>query len=272
MSDLTLTPIIKPFTASFTPPGSKSLTNRALVLAAMARGESELSNCLFADDTLVMIDSLERLGFKLKIDRAAHRIAVHGADGTIPSSQAELFCGNSGTSIRFLTALCGLGRGQYRLDGIARMRQRPIGQLVEMLRNLGVRIGHLEAEGFAPLEILADGLPGGLVRFGAAQSSQFLSAVIQICPYARNEVLVDLEGGQTSWPYVAMTMRLMDHFGVTPELHRDKVSGQPRQIAVPKGHYLGSQYAVEPDASNASYFLAAAALHAGSKITINGLG
>jgi len=272
MSDLTLIPVNKPFSTAFTPPGSKSLTNRALVLAAMAKGESELTNCLFADDTTVMLDSLDRLGFKLDIDRAAHRVVVHGGGGAIPSDEAELFCGNSGTSIRFLTALCGLGRGHYTLDGIPRMRQRPIGQLVEMLKNLGVRISYLEKAGFPPIEVLADGLPGGLVRFGAAQSSQFLSAVIQVCPYARNEVLVDLEGGQTSWPYVAMTMRLMDHFGITPELHRDKVNGRPKEIAIPKGHYLGNPYAVEPDASNASYFLAAAALHPGSKVTINGLG
>src|SRR5262245_42263939 len=118
MSDLTLNPLNRPFSAKFTPPGSKSLTNRALVLAAMAKGQSELSNCLFADDTLVMLDSLGKLGFKLEIDRPARRVVVHGRGGTIPNPDAELFCGNSGTSIRFLTALCALGRGRYTLDGI----------------------------------------------------------------------------------------------------------------------------------------------------------
>ncbi|HEX2973918.1 MAG TPA: hypothetical protein VHP11_16415, partial [Tepidisphaeraceae bacterium] len=205
MSDLTMEPIKKAFTAELTPPGSKSLTNRALVLAAMASGRSEISNCLFADDTHVMIESLGRLGFELEVDRASGVIVVNGAGGKVPAQAAELFCGNSGTSIRFLTALCALGKGRYVLDGIPRMRQRPIGQLVDLLRNLGVRIEYLMQEGYPPVEVLADGVPGGLARFEQAQSSQFLSAVLQVCAYARHEVKIDLEGEQTSWPYVAMT-------------------------------------------------------------------
>src|SRR6267142_1181424 len=113
---------------------------------------------------------------------------------------AELYCGNSGTSTRFLTAMCATGRGKYLIDGNARMRQRPIGQLVGMLRNLGARINYTMNDGFPPLEILADGLPGGMVRFGDAESSQYLSAALLACPYARNEVHIDLEGQQTSWP------------------------------------------------------------------------
>ena len=272
MSDVTLQPVSRPFSATFTPPGSKSLTNRALVLAALADGTSELTNCLFADDTLVMIDSLQRLGFTLDVDRAANTIRVHGQGGKIPASEAELFCGNSGTSIRFLAALCALGRGRYGLDGIPRMRQRPIGQLVEMLHNLAVRINYREQEGFPPIEVVADRLAGGTARFGNAQSSQFLSAVIQVCPYARIEVRIDLEGAQTSWPYIAMTMQLMDHFGVTPELMRDKLTGDPQRIVIPQGIYRPTDYLVEPDASNATYFLAAAAMHKGSKVTITGLG
>src|SRR5256885_9714651 len=111
-----------------------------------------------------------------------------------------------------------------------------------------------------------------MVRFSDAESSQFLSAALLACPYARNEVRVDLEGQQTSWPYVAMTMQLMDHFAVTSELYRDPRTGLPKQIHVPRGEYKAADYEVEPDASNASYFLAAAALHPGSKITIRGLG
>jgi 3-phosphoshikimate 1-carboxyvinyltransferase len=272
MSDVNLQPVRKPFTAEFTPPGSKSLTNRALVIAALAGGPSRLSNCLFADDTQVMIESLGRLGLKLEIDKNSAQIVVQGAAGKIPNPQADLYCGNSGTSTRFLTAMTAVGRGKYVLDGNARMRQRPIGQLVDMLRNLGVRIQYLMEQGFPPLEVLADGLPGGMVRFADAESSQFLSAALLACPYARNEVRIDLEGQQTSWPYVAMTMQLMDHFGSTPELFRDPRTGLPRQIHVPRGGYHGTDYEVEPDASNASYFLAAAALHPGSKITIRGLG
>jgi 3-phosphoshikimate 1-carboxyvinyltransferase len=226
---------------------------------------------LFADDTLAMLDGLARLGFGIEIDRAGQSVRVQGRGGVIPSSEAELFCGNSGTTIRFLTALCSLGAGRFKLDGIPRMRQRPIGQLVEMLRNLGARVGYLMEEGFPPLDVFADALPGGLLRFDGGQSSQFLSAVLLVSPYARHEVRIDLTGRQSSWPYVAMTMRLMDEFGCTPHVVPDP-DGRPRRIIVPRESYAGREYAIEPDASNASYFLAAAALHPGCKVTIEGLG
>ena len=272
MSEVRLHVVKRPFTAELCPPGSKSLTNRALVLGALAEGSTELRNCLFAADTLVMIEALKRLGFDLRVNRAQSTIVVHGQAGRIPAASVDLFCGNSGTSMRFLTAVCALGHGRFVLDGVLRMRQRPIGQLVGLLRNLGVRVNCLMNEGFPPVEVLGDGLPGGIARFGSAQSSQFLSAVLQIAPLARNEVRIDLEGEQTSWPYVAMTMQLMDHFGVMSEVLLDKVTGQPRMIAVPQGKYRGGAYTVEPDASSASYFLAAAALHGGSEVTIHGLG
>jgi 3-phosphoshikimate 1-carboxyvinyltransferase len=272
MSDLSIQPIPAPFSATITPPGSKSLSNRALVLAAMSDGPCELSNILFADDTRVMLDSLLKLGFEVTIDEPAARVRVVGAGGSIPKSDAELFCGNSGTTIRFLTAFCALGNGRYILDGIPRMRQRPIGQLVDLLRNLGVRIEYLENDGFPPIRIHAHNLPGGIVRYPAAASSQYLSAILQASPYARNEIRIDLDPNQTSWPYAAMTMQLMDHFDVIPELLRDPKTQQPKQIVIPRGRYRAADYAVEPDASNASYFLAAAAISPGSKVTIEGMG
>src|SRR3954452_8148438 len=137
MSDVTLQPITKPFTATITPPGSKSLTNRALVLAALADGVCDLSNVLFADDTHVMLEGLTKLGFHLVIDHDARTVRVHGRGGQIDRDHAEIFCGNSGTTIRFLTALCALGQGSFTLDGVPRMRQRPIGALSGMLKNLG---------------------------------------------------------------------------------------------------------------------------------------
>jgi 3-phosphoshikimate 1-carboxyvinyltransferase len=272
MSDLRLDPISQPFKAPITPPGSKSLTNRALVLAALAGGDCTLSNVLFADDTLVMFDGLRKLGFRLDIDEANRAVTVKGLGGKIPSNSAELFCGNSGTTIRFLTALASLGKGEFTLDGIARMRQRPIGALASVLKNLGVRLRFGEKDGYPPVTVLADGLPGGICRYGSEASSQFLSAVLQVAPYARNEVRVDLEPNQTSWPYVAMTMQLMDRFGVTPELIRDPLTGEPKTIIIPPGVYHPTQYPVEPDASNASYFLGLAAIHPGAKTTIEGLG
>src|ERR1041385_7932864 len=136
MSDLTLSPIRAPFRASLAPPGSKSLTNRALIIGALGDGVTELTNVLFADDTLVMLECLGKLGFHLDIARDRHTVHVHGRSGQIPKTTAELFCGNSGPSIRFLAALCSLGHGTYTLDGVARMRQRPIGDLIDMLKNL----------------------------------------------------------------------------------------------------------------------------------------
>jgi 3-phosphoshikimate 1-carboxyvinyltransferase len=272
MGDVTIEPLSGPFTAVVRPPGSKSLTNRALVLASLAKGSSTLGNVLFADDTRVMLEGLSRLGFTISIDAAACIVGVSGAGGALPAAEAELFCGNSGTTIRFLTALCSLGHGRYRLDGVERMRQRPIGELVNGLNNLGVRTEYAGQVGFPPVIVDADGIAGGLLTYGTAASSQFLSAVAMISPFARHEVRIELEGRQTSWPYVVMTMRLMDEFGVTPELIRDPITSEPRCIVIPRGVYHAVDYAVEPDASNATYFLAAAAINPGSKVTIQGLG
>jgi 3-phosphoshikimate 1-carboxyvinyltransferase len=270
VSDVTLIPIDRPFRATITPPGSKSLTNRALILAALADGVSELTNVLLADDTLVMLDGLRKLGFE--IIQKDNSVTVTGRGGRIEAKSADLFCGNSGTTIRFLSALCAIAKGTYTLDGVPRMRQRPIHELAILLRNLGTRVEFMEAEGHPPLRITADGLAGGILKYGAAASSQFLSAVLMVSPFARHEVRVDLEGQQTSWPYVAMTMRLMDQFGHTPELLRDPKTGDPRQIIISRGGYVATKYPVEPDASNAAYFLAAAAVHPGSAVTITSLG
>jgi 3-phosphoshikimate 1-carboxyvinyltransferase len=273
MQQLRIEPISCPFDVEFTPPGSKSLTNRAMVLAALSSGPCRLDNALFADDTRVMIDGLQRLGFDVQADEAAKAITIRGEGGRIPAPKASLFCGNSGTTIRFLTALCAAaGRGRYMLDGVPRMRQRPIGALVAMLRNLAGRIQFDAAEGYPPLTLDSKGLAGGLARYGSEVSSQYLSAVLQVAPYARSEVQIDLEGPQTSWPYVAMTTRLMHEFHVTSELETDRITGEPRRLIVPNGVYRREQFAIEPDASNATYFLALAAIHEGAKVTINGLG
>jgi 3-phosphoshikimate 1-carboxyvinyltransferase len=272
MDEMRIEPLTKPFTSTITPPGSKSLTNRALILAALAQGDCELSNVLFADDTHVMLDALIQLGFKLDIDETNCAVRVHGGGGAIAAREADIFCGNSGTTIRFLTAFCGVGRGTYRFDGVPRMRKRPIGPLVQMLGNLGVRIDYLDEAGFAPLVVHGDGIAGGIARYGSEQSSQFLSAAIMAAPYARHEVRIDLEGPQTSWPYVAMTTQLMDTFGVTAELIRNGRTGLPEHLVVPRGVYQPTSYAIEPDASNATYFLAAAAVHPGAKVTVEKLG
>ncbi|MBV8782239.1 MAG: 3-phosphoshikimate 1-carboxyvinyltransferase, partial [Phycisphaerae bacterium] len=272
MNSRSIQPATAPFHATIAPPGSKSLTNRAMVLAALAKGKCTLRNVLFADDTKVMIDGLRRLGFQLDVDQDALAVSIHGRGGEILAKSADLFCGNSGTTIRFLAAMCAIGHGTYTFDGIPRMRQRPIGPLMDLLKNLGVRSEYLGEAGYPPVRILPRGMAGGIARYGAEQSSQFLSAVIMAAPYARHEVRIDLHGEQTSWPYVAMTMQMMDHFGTTPELIRDHNTAQPQLLIVPREPYRAVDYDVEPDASNATYFLAAAAINSGSSVTIRGLG
>ena len=273
MSDVAVEPITGPINATLTPPGSKSLTNRALVLSALAEGECELSNVLFADDTLVMLECLGKLGFDVNIERPALRVTVGGMGGKIPRDRAELFCGNSGTTIRFLTAAyCAEAAAITTSTASRACGSGRSAQLVDLLKNLGGRLEYVMEPGFPPVNVIADGLPGGLIKFGGAQSSQFLSAVLQVAPYARHEVRVDLEGKQPSWPYVAMTMRLMDQFRSTPHLIRDTLTGEPRQIIIPQDPYVATDYAIEPDASNAAYFLAVAAIHPGSQVTIRNLG
>jgi 3-phosphoshikimate 1-carboxyvinyltransferase len=273
MERLTLTPFEKPFRAKLSPPGSKSLTNRALVMAVLADGPCTVSNVLVADDTVVMMDNLRRLGFTLDASADGKTLTIQGLGSRIPMEQAELFCGNSGTTIRFLTALCALGRGVYTLDGVARMRQRPIGALTGMLKSLGVAATHAPgSDGYPPVQVMGNGLPGARISYGSEVSSQYLSAVLMVAPYAQNEVQVDLVGPQTSWPYIAMTMQLMDTFGVTPELMRDKTTGVPSRIIVPQERYAKTDYTVEPDASAATYFLATAAVRQGASVTIENLG
>jgi 3-phosphoshikimate 1-carboxyvinyltransferase len=272
MSDRVLQPVARTFTATISPPGSKSITNRALVLAALAAGRSTLSNVLFADDTRLMLEALRQLGFDIDVHESRFQIIIAGKAGAIPAPAAQLFCGNSGTTIRFLTALCSLGRGEYILDGIERMRQRPIGELADMLKHFGVRTRFLEKPGFPPILVHADQLPGGNISVGPVQTSQFLSAVLMASPYARHEISINLLGQQPSWPYVGVTMQMMDEFGLTPELIRDPQTQEPKRIIIPQGHYTGRAYSIEPDASNATYFLSAAAIHPGAKVTIKGLG
>ncbi len=265
-----------PFEVSLRPPGSKSLTNRALLLAALAKGPSKLSGVLFADDTRRMLEALGGLGFKLQIDEAARTVAVKGKAGSIPATEADLQLGNAGTAVRFLTAALCLGLGEYTLDGIERMRQRPIGELVDPLRELGADIEYLGKDGFPPLKIVAEppGLTGGLIELEPTLSSQFVSALLMIGPYLQQGLEIEFEGPITSLPYVKMTLNLMKQFGATFEADRGY-----RAIHVPPGRYRAYDYPIEPDASNASYFLAAAAVVSGtaghpggSRCRIQGLG
>src|SRR4051812_20662909 len=154
------------------PPGSKSITNRALICAALAEGVSQLTGALDSEDTRVMIDGLRRLGIEVESHDAGTRLLVHGAAGEIPALEADLFCGNSGTTVRFLAALATLGHGSFRLDGVDRMRQRPIGDLLEALNQLGAQLRSENGDNCPPVVVHANGLPGGIAKIRGDISSQ----------------------------------------------------------------------------------------------------
>ncbi|MFH0981148.1 MAG: 3-phosphoshikimate 1-carboxyvinyltransferase [Planctomycetota bacterium] len=280
MCALTLRPASGPLDAVVRVPGSKSITNRALMIAALAHGKSRLTDALLADDTQRMLDALRRLGLQVATDPDAGTIDIVGYAGHLPASEAELDCGNSGTTMRFCTALCALGFGEYVLDGTARMRERPIGGLVEALRTLGTPVSYLGEEGYPPLRLCARGLKGGEVYFDSPPSSQWVSALLMAAPGARSDVMLAVEGPLVSEPYVRMTLAVMDAFGVAtldrvetsePQPSARVVHASARYIVAAPQYYQARDYAIEPDASNASYFLAAPAV-AGGQVTVEGLG
>jgi 3-phosphoshikimate 1-carboxyvinyltransferase len=246
-------------------PGSKSLTNRALIVAALADGATTLTGALDSEDTRVMVDSLQRLGIAVAHDPLAATLGVTGCGGTIPAEQANLFVANSGTSLRFLTALATLGRGTYTLDGSPRMRQRPVADLLSALAGLGADLRSDLGTGCPPVTVHAGGLDGGFAFVKGNVSSQFLSGLLMALPYARETTTVEVEGALVSRPYVAMTLAVMEAFGVRVENRKF------RRFDVRPGRYRGRVYAIEPDASAASYFFAAAAITGGT-VTVEGLG
>lgn len=237
-------------------PGSKSLSNRALVVAALATGRTLLEGTLSAEDTEVMKESLRRLGFS--VEEQGDRIAVEGGGGAIPRSDALLDLRLSGTSIRFLSALVALGHGQYSLDGNERMRERPIGDLLAALRSLGADVTAAGGNQFPPVTVRAAGLTGGRAEVAGDRSSQFLSALLMVAPYALQETTLEVTGSLQSKPFVDMTIGLMADFGVT--VQRDEY----RSFTVRPGTYLGRKYQVEGDAMAAGYFWAGAAVSGGS--------
>lgn len=245
-------------------PGSKSLTNRALVVAALAEGTSRLTNALFADDTAVMVEALRRLGFAVEVDPVALTMTVEGRGGIIPEPAADLDAGGAGTAARFLTAMVALGRGRYRIDGDARMRERPIQDLLDALAMLGAAA--TATGGAPPVVVEARGLRGGRAVVRGEVSSQFLSALLLAAPHADGDVEILVEGHLVGAPYVEMTLAVMEAFGVVVE--RDDL----RRFLVRVGQrYRARAYAVEPDASGAAYFFAAAAV-TGGRVRVPGLG
>ena len=249
-------------------PGSKSITNRALLAAALADGPSELTGALHSDDTRYMAAALNALGVPVEADEAGGRFAVQGGGSTFPAEAADLFVGNAGTAMRFLTAALPLGRGSYRIDGVPRMRQRPIAPLLGALRDLGADATSELGTGCPPVVVRAAGLPGGRCTMAGDASSQYFSALLLVGPYAERGIEVEVAGDLVSKPYLPMTADVMAAFGVEAEID----TAAWRRLAVRPGQcYTGRSYAVEPDASNASYFFAAAAV-TGGRVRVEGLG
>lgn len=247
------------------PPGSKSLTNRYLTCAALADGRSVLRGPSLADDVRVMLGALRQLGIRVEVAEEGGRLHVVGCRGHLPADEADINVGNAGTAMRFLTALTTLGFGQYRLDGSPRMRERPIGPLVTALQELGAGIGYERNPGYPPLTVLARGLRGGQVHLDAPQSSQFVSALLMAAPYASGDVFLAVEGPLPSAPYVAMTIDVMRSMGV------EVLAANGRRFVAAAGQrYQGGEFEIEPDASAATYFWAAAAVTGGC-VRVRGL-
>jgi len=242
-------------------PGSKSISNRVLLLAALAAGDTEVTGLLDAEDTLVMRKALSALGVSFS------RETVLGVGGPFPVKKAELFLGNAGTAFRPLTAALAMCGGEYRLSGVPRMHERPIGDLVDALRGVGARIDYAGKPGFPPL-VIHPGMidPEKRLKVKGDVSSQFLSALLMALPLSGRTGRVDVVGELISKPYVEITLNVMRRFGL--EVRRDGW----KSFEVQGGTYLspGSVY-VEGDASSASYFLAAGAL-GGGPVRVEGVG
>jgi 3-phosphoshikimate 1-carboxyvinyltransferase len=241
-------------------PGSKSISNRVLLLAALAKGETEVLGLLDADDTRVMREALAKLGVRFSENR------LTGVGGPFPVKQAELFLGNAGTAFRPLTAALAFSAGEYRLSGVPRMHERPIGDLVDALRGIGARIDYTGKDGFPPLAVHPARLKTDHVKVRGDVSSQFLTALLMALPLSGKPARIEVQGELISKPYVEITLNVMKRFGI--EVKR---TGW-RYFDVPAGTYVspGKAY-VEGDASSASYFLAAGAI-GGGPVRVEGVG
>ncbi len=241
---LPIAPFTRPVRGSVTLPGSKSVTNRALILASLVKGKTTLRGALFSRDTRIMVAALKQLGFKIETDETALTVTIAGRGGEIPVREAKLDVGNAGTAARFLTAfVCLRPDGVYHFDGDEAMRRRPIGALLAALESQGAKAS---ARNF-PFTLKTASLPGGKVALDASESSQLLSALLMVAPHAKSPLTVQLKGGTVSRPFVEMTSRMLKQF-----------AGQP------------ADYAIEGDASAASYF-AALAIVTGGSVEVRGV-
>ncbi len=244
-------------------PGSKSITNRALILAVQSERETLLKNMLFSDDTLYMIEALQKLGNTLIVDKEAKTVLVK------PNKEknwgnVELFVGNAGTAMRFLPTYIATGYGEVVLTGIERMKERPIKDLVDALTSLGVEVEYVERLGFPPIRVKAKGLNGGKLQIKGDKSSQYITSILLSAPYAKEKVEIEIIGDLVSIPYVEITKKMMEDFGATFQNDNYKV------LTVEPQKYSRDNYIIEGDCSSASYFFAMAAI-AKSRVKLNNI-
>ncbi len=249
-------------------PGSKSISNRALLLATLAKGTTTLTNLLDSDDIRYMLASLKQLGVNYRLSNNNTVCELEGMGSPLNSEQAQsLFLGNAGTAMRPLCAALTLGHGEFTLTGEPRMEERPIGDLVDALRQLGADVTYLKNDGFPPLTIKAKGLNGGDVEIAGNLSSQFLTALLMVAPLTKDSVNITIKGELVSKPYIDITISLMAKFGVKVINH------DYARFEIPSGQQYVSpgKVLVEGDASSASYFLAAGAIK-GGEVKVTGVG
>lgn len=267
MESLTLQPIAK-VNGEVNLPGSKSVSNRALLLAALASGKTRLTNLLDSDDIRHMLNALTKLGVVYTLSEDKTVCEVEGLGKPFDAPEAlELFLGNAGTAMRPLAAALCLGKGEYVLTGEPRMKERPIGHLVDALRQAGAEVEYLENDNYPPLKIFGTGLKGGTVEIDGSISSQFLTAFLMSAPLAQDDVTIKIVGELVSKPYIDITLHIMQQFGVVVE------NNDYQEFVIRKGqsYVAPGDFLVEGDASSASYFLAAAAIK-GGEIKVTGIG
>jgi 3-phosphoshikimate 1-carboxyvinyltransferase len=240
-------------------PGSKSLTQRALIASALAKGTSSLVGPLESDDTRYSSAALHQMGISINKQKTWK---IEGRGGVIGPSEKPIYLGNNGTATRFLTSVAALGKSPYLIDGDPRMYERPIGQLTMALKGWGADIVAVRGTDCPPLQINGCGLEGGTTILPEGKSSQYLSSLLLVAPYTRTPALLKVEGEVLSKPYVAMTLSVMDAFGISVDCTPDFSS-----FSIPQGCYNAREYRIEGDASNASYFWAAAAV-TGGRVTV----
>ncbi|MFV0574144.1 MAG: 3-phosphoshikimate 1-carboxyvinyltransferase [Vibrio sp.] len=267
MESLTLQPIQK-ISGEINLPGSKSVSNRALLLAALADGTTKLTNLLDSDDIRHMLNALTKLGVQYQLSADKTECTVQGLGGAFSvDSPIELFLGNAGTAMRPLAAALCVGQGEFVLTGEPRMKERPIGHLVTALQAAGAQVEYLENENYPPLKITGTGLQSGSVSIDGSISSQFLTAFLMAAPFAQGDIKINIEGELVSKPYIDITLDIMQKFGVAVENN----DYQSFVIKAGQKYQSPSEFLVEGDASSASYFLAAAAIK-GGEIKVTGIG